>query len=147
MRPMTEKLRVLTVRQPYATLIVRGIKGVENRSRRTNYRGLLLIHAGKVFGRAGNEAVLDIIATHNINAIDAMLLSSPICAPRGVILGQVDLVDCVQDSDSEWAEPGMWHWLLENPQPFPEPIPYKGRQGLWKITAAELEAAREKAEK
>ena len=39
------KYKVLSVRQPYANLIVKGYKDVENRSRRTNYRGLLLIHA------------------------------------------------------------------------------------------------------
>jgi len=40
------KYKVLTVRQPYASLLVSGIKDVENRSRRTNYRGTVLIHAG-----------------------------------------------------------------------------------------------------
>lgn len=39
------KYKVLSVRQPYASLLVGGIKDVENRSRRTNFRGTVLIHA------------------------------------------------------------------------------------------------------
>jgi len=137
-----EKLRVLTVRQPHATLIINRIKDVENRSRRTHYRGSLLIHSAKVFGRANEEAALDTIQTHGINMIDAMLLCSPHWAPRGFILGTVEVVGCVQDSSSEWAEPGKWHWILENPQPWPEPVLWRGQQGLWQITQAELDEKR-----
>jgi hypothetical protein len=38
-------MKALSVRQPYAALICAGVKTVENRSRPTNYRGKLLIHA------------------------------------------------------------------------------------------------------
>jgi hypothetical protein len=39
-------MKTLTVRQPWASLIVTGAKDVENRSWPTSYRGTLLIHAG-----------------------------------------------------------------------------------------------------
>jgi hypothetical protein len=39
-------MRALSVRQPWATLLVKGTKDVENRSWRVSYRGLLLICAG-----------------------------------------------------------------------------------------------------
>jgi len=39
-------MRAVTIRQPWAELIVRGEKDVENRSWRTRHRGPLLIHAG-----------------------------------------------------------------------------------------------------
>jgi len=139
---MSDELKVLTIPQPWAILIINGVKDVENRSRRTHYRGPLLIHSAKSFGRANEEAVLDTIQTRGINVIDAILLCSPRWAPRGFILGTVEVVDCVQDGSSEWAEEGKWHWILENPQPFPEPIPWRGRQGLWSIDAAELEKKR-----
>ena len=139
---MTNELKALTIPQPWATLIINGIKDVENRSRRTHYQGPLLIHSAKSFGRANEEAALDTIQTHGINMVDAMLLCSPHWAPRGFILGTVDVVDCVDNSSSEWAAFGPWHWLLENPQPWPEPVPWRGRQGLWSIDAAELEAAK-----
>lgn len=51
--------------------------------------------------------------------------------PRGVILGTVELLDCVRDSESEWALDGLWHWQLADPQPFETPIPATGKLGLW----------------
>lgn len=43
---MVIKLKVLTLRQPWATLVAEGIKKYEFRSWKTNYRGKILIHAG-----------------------------------------------------------------------------------------------------
>ncbi len=43
--PRLKPLRVLSLRQPWAWLIVNGYKDIENRSWRTNHRGPLLIHA------------------------------------------------------------------------------------------------------
>lgn len=42
-------ITVLSVRQPWAWLLCEGLKNVENRNWRTNYRGELYIHAGKSF--------------------------------------------------------------------------------------------------
>lgn len=39
-------MKVLTLRQPWATLVAEGIKKYEFRSWKTNYRGKVLIHAG-----------------------------------------------------------------------------------------------------
>ena len=39
-------MKVLTIREPWASLIVNGYKKYEFRSWKTNYRGKLLIHAG-----------------------------------------------------------------------------------------------------
>ena len=43
------KIKVLSVRQPWAWLICAGFKDVENRSWKTSYQGRLYIHAGKSF--------------------------------------------------------------------------------------------------
>ncbi len=42
-------MKVLTIKEPYATLIALGIKKYEFRSWKTNYRGDVYIHAGKTF--------------------------------------------------------------------------------------------------
>lgn len=101
--------RVLTVRQPWADAIIHGGKDVENRSWTTGYRGRLWIHAGLGVDR---WAGLDFDET-----------------ARGVLVGHVRLVDVVDDSDSEWAEPGCFHWLLADPTPC-RPRPYPGGLGL-----------------
>jgi hypothetical protein len=109
----------ITIRQPWAQLIIDGHKEIENRSWPTKHRGALVIHAG--LGR-DREAL----------ARFGHLLPDPL--PAGVALGTVDLVDCQLDGytdASEHAEPGFFHWLLTDPEPFPEPIPIRGRLGLW----------------
>jgi hypothetical protein len=52
--------------------------------------------------------------------------------PEGSIIGQVDLIDIVTDSKSEWALPYKKHWIIENPILFDTPIKnVKGRLNLW----------------
>ena len=126
------KYKVLSVRQPYASLLVSGIKDVENRSRRTNYRGTVLIHAGvKVhdvvsFLKTRHEFTVEEIAMMTqMNEVDENDLF-------GCIVGSVEIVDCVQNHPSEWAERGQWHWVCQNAKVFAQPVRnVKGRLGLW----------------
>lgn len=88
------EVRVLTVRQPWAWAIIQGGKDVENRSWPAKHRGPLLIHAGNAFERDGYETVKRLATVPPPPANDFV---------RRAIVGVVELVDCVQDSDSEWA--------------------------------------------
>jgi len=49
-------------------------------------------------------------------------------------VGEVDIVGFERYSKSPWAEAGMYHWQLENPVAYPEPIPYRGQLGLFEVT-------------
>ena len=126
------KYKVLTVRQPYASLLVCGVKDVENRSRRTNYRGTVLIHAGarmhdvvSFLSERQEFTVEEIAIMTQMNEVDEQNLF-------GCIVGSVDIVDCVRDSTSPWAERGQWHWVCRNAKVFSSPIrDVKGRLGLW----------------
>jgi len=109
-------LKVLTVREPWASLIVAGIKDVENRSWRTNFRGRLGIHAGNGVHRDALDAYGHLL--------DGKLV-------HGALIGSVTLVDCIEHSRSKWAEPGMWHWVLADPRKLVHPRPMPGRLGLW----------------
>ena len=53
---MPETYACVSVRQPWADLLVSGIKSVENRSWKCAHRGPLLIHAGKTWGRDEQSA-------------------------------------------------------------------------------------------
>lgn len=46
-------MKALSIKQPWAHLIVSGVKDVENRSWKTNYRGRIFVHASKqtAFGK------------------------------------------------------------------------------------------------
>lgn len=123
-------MKVLTIKQPWATLIMQGDKRFEFRSWQTKYRGDLLIHAGKGIDK---------------NAMKRLAKYLPDEIPLGKILGKVILVDCIrmcpefkemllkENSDiytkSSFSE--NYGWQVENVQVFDEPIEAKGHLSLW----------------
>jgi hypothetical protein len=119
-------MKALTVKQPWASLIAAGIKDVENRSWPTRYRGPLLIHAGAAFDISAKRVVNE-FQGHYVPPRDD-LFRDPM--PRAGIIARIELVDCIRNSGSEWAEPGEWHWILSNAQ-IVEFEPCRGKLGLW----------------
>ena len=112
-------MKALSVIMPWPWLIMKHGKDVENRTWYTNYRGSILIHASK----KPDSQIMEIIAKFHLKNVEKKWC--------GCIVGSVELVDCVQNYNSSWAEPGMWHWVLRNPLLFKEPIPARGSRGLW----------------
>jgi hypothetical protein len=102
----------LSVKQPWAQLIVHGIKDVENRTWRTEYRGPLLICASASPDR---HAFKELAGRDNLTERDrdviAYLQEFP--GPNGVAVGHVHLVDVTDDDAvSRWASSGNRHWVL-----------------------------------
>ena len=120
-----ERLRCLSVRQPWAELIIRGEKDVENRSWATKYRGALLVHAS---GRVDREAM----RAHPLETL-----------PTGALVGVVDVVGCTKEVRSEWHIAGMHGWYLERPRRFVKPIPLRGALGLFCLPADALPSVAE----
>lgn len=96
------------------------LKDVENRTWAPpgNYRGPLLIHAGQRYETRTSVRPCARVERHAR-------------ASHGMILGIVDLVDVVTDSDSPWAMPGHFHWILREPRRFRTAIPALGRRRMW----------------
>lgn len=159
-------MRALTVRQPWAWAIVHGGKDVENRTRNVAgaYRGPVAIHAGLTVAAMDSSYAYSV--SHLLSASGLKLLGDVL--PVGAIIGVVDLVDVHRqdflpspDGDpakfaqcSPWAQydlrpralqvphQSMWHLVLANPRPLAEPIPFRGRLGLWTLpddVAAQIE--------
>lgn len=105
------KLKCLSVRQPYACAILTGQKVEEYRSWPTAYRGPLAIHAAQ-------NLVRDAFADFPNFQADRV--------PRGVILGVVEVIDCVEGGDG-------WAWLLASPRWLAEPVACSGRLGLFTV--------------
>ena len=84
----------LSIRQPWAELIMRGIKTIEVRSRLTHKRERVYVYAS--LGRARPEEEENVRRRHGLD-VDAL--------PRGVLVGTVEIVDCrrVRPSDSDAA--------------------------------------------
>jgi ASCH domain-containing protein len=115
-------VKALSIRQPWAWLIVTGYKDLENRSWRTNYRGPLLIHAG----RAIDPTSLHQIERHYGLRIPAKKLL------RGGIIGTVELIDVVKEHRSPWFDGKGFAWVLANPHPL-DFVEMSGRLGLFDI--------------
>lgn len=121
-------MKVLTIKQPWAVLIIDGYKKYEFRSWKTNYRGKILIHAGMGSEKEMLLKVEDYHLTYH----------------HGAIIGEADVVDCILvddffDQQLRQLDPiiygndhtGLYAWKLENIKKYDEAISIKGKLGLW----------------
>jgi len=136
-------MRALTVRQPYANLIVSGAKTIENRGRLTGVRGLVVIHAGKQ------------VHERYRGATAAEAYDMPPLSPLGEFVGVARIdsshkalsADCYEhecysnphaefptDTLSTLAAP-IFHWVLVDALQFTERGPAaNGSLGFWEPT-------------
>ena len=106
-------MKIISIKQPWAWLIVHGKKDVENRSWPTKYRGPILVHA---------PAKPDRIAKHGLIVDFASL-------DRGGIVGITEIVDCVTTHPSKWFTNAGYAFVLRNSRPLPF-IPCNGALGI-----------------
>jgi len=110
----------LSIRQPWAELILRGVKTIELRKWQTDYRGLLWLHAAKTF---------DPSAPLPPNGEEPF---------RGGFVGCAELESILPIDEQRWEKwrnqhcdtgsfvPGMYAWLISNVLRFKEPIVARG---------------------
>lgn len=131
-------MKAITIKQPWASLIVYGIKDIENRNWRTNFRGRILIHSSA----KGDIAQFGCLQPNQ----RLKVLNTPISRicfndlPFGSIIGSVEIVDCVQNHPSIWADKGVYNWVLANPVLFKNPIPAKGKLSFWEYDGLSMQA-------
>jgi len=123
-------VKVITIKQPWATLIAKGYKEYEFRTWKTKYRGDILIHAGK----GVDKKAMSRFEKYNLDY------------PIGKIIAKAKLTDCVEVnenfrkkvipknplvykgiSDTEWKGYGF---KLENIEEI-NPIDINGKLSLW----------------
>lgn len=145
-------MRAISIWQPWAQLVIAGIKRIETRSWSTAHRGTLVIHAG-LGGTTKRvpSAVLERWAVElGITVADFRHL------PRGVLLGTVEVVDCRMvvphaslatwpEIDRPMAPPpppesamgtylaGGFGWHLDRAAVFQQTLPWKGRQRFFNV--------------
>jgi len=128
-------MKALSIRQPWAWLIVNGHKDVENRSwaRMPRYVGPLLIHASKGCTRAEYEEAVSyahgVDPSINVPSLDSL--------DRGGIVGRVFMEGCVDRSLSPWFF-GPIGLALSRPQRL-DFIPYKGQLGFFEVPDSLIE--------
>lgn len=118
----------LSVRQPWAWLIVHGYKDVENRNWSTNYHGPVLIHAAKGCTADEWEACWLFVAGFSPDL--AARIPRPAYIERGGIIGQATITGCVFSHSSPWFC-GPYGFVLTGARPLPF-IACKGALGFFK---------------
>lgn len=137
-------MKALTIWQPWASMAAVEIKEYETRGYPTNYRGAIVIHAGKksvneVWSAYLDERAREVIC-RRLHFTDQTGLE---VFPLGCVLATANLVDCIKItpeftstlSQDELAlgdyTLGRYAWKLAGVKMFPAPIPARGQQGLW----------------
>jgi len=124
-------MKALSVRQPWAWLLVNGHKDIENRSWQNSFRGPLLIHAGKAMTQTEYLDVLDFLASKERLQHLADMLPAPADLERGGIVGSVEVIGCFNDHPSPWFM-GEYGFLVRNQKPLPF-RPFAGMLGLFEV--------------
>lgn len=147
-------MKAITLWQPWASLVACGAKKYETRSWPTNYRGPIAIHAAK---RPFNT---DVYLDRELHSFAEALQLPDIYSfeklPYGCVIATAQLIGCylmyqnpvdhvryyLDEYDraivptarelffGDWA-PGRYAWKLDNVKMLDNPIPAKGKQGLW----------------
>jgi len=127
-------MKAITICQPWAEMIARGVKRIENRTWPTAYRGPLAIHAGKSLAWLKRENAAEWIDRYGVALPQAGEMAF------GAFIAVAELVGCVpvdelpaELEDHPFAE-GPWCWILANVRRI-EPIICPGQLALWTPSA------------
>jgi hypothetical protein len=132
----------LSVMQPWASLLLAGVKRFDTRPWHTAHRGLLAIHASRKLTRDGRalcarEPVRWLLRHTGHDDIRTL--------PCGGVLGTVNLLRCVRVEDLDLDalseterslgdfSPGRWAWEMADPARWPMPVTVRGRLGLFEL--------------
>lgn len=126
-------MKVLTIKEPFASLIKEKIKTIETRSWKTKYRGELYIHASKA------PKKIDIVKNKELGELIKNLKQE-----NGYIICKCNLVDCIymdetfleqiKNNKTEYIcgnyKLGRYAWILKDVTPVPK-IQAKGKLNIW----------------
>jgi len=124
-------MKVISIKQPWASLIINGYKIYEFRTWKTKYRGKLLIHSSKTIDKKAAKRFEHLNLEY----------------PLGKIIGEVELKDCLElndilakeifDKDNNVYKNVLNHegyaWRLENIKKYDTHVTLNGKLGLWEF--------------
>ena len=134
-------MKAISIRQPWAWLIVNGYKTIENRTWSTKTRDEVLIHASKLLTKTSYNAVKQLIQNDPRIAHVADLLPPVTELPTGGIVGIVQITGCVPTSDDPWFVDTGYGCELAGGRPLPF------RPGKGKLNFLEVPWAKESTRK
>lgn len=140
-REETEPGLALSLRQPWAWMVVHGGKGIENRRWNTRFRGSFLVHAAK--GMTNDEYDDALYFARQVD--DSLVIPEPKQLARGGIIGRARLVDVIpphdmatlpalaEACDHPWHMPDQYGFVLADVAPLPFRA-LRGELGFFKVS-------------
>lgn len=147
-------MKLISLWEPWATLMAIGAKRIETRSWQTSYRGWLAIHASK--GGLAKAQMRDIMSDPMFSEALAGVELSPghivavaelrACIPTDLLLNRShstygDMLTQSEEAFGDYHE-GRFGWVTLKLFRLPRPIPYKASQGLCDVRPDALEEIR-----
>ncbi len=128
-------MKVLSIKEPFASLISLGIKKIETRSWKTNYKGEIYIHASLTRSKIDDERKEKLLK----------LLPDNYSFKQGYVICKGYLKDCILMDDAflkkiknyktEFLcghyEKGRYAWMIDDVTLLDKKIPAKGKLGIW----------------
>ncbi len=157
-------MKVISLLQPWAILVALDLKGIETRSRASNHRGPLAIHASKGFPVWARElCALEPFKTALFGENGRFISYHDL--PLGAVLATCQMMECClikedglyklfpgqphrkpeyygplpgepERSFGDYT-PGRYAYIWDEPKLLPKPVPAKGMLGLWEWTPPE----------
>lgn len=115
-------MKVISIRQPWAWLIIHAGKDIENRDWCTNFRGPVAIHASKFVPTPAEISKIETSMKVQIRRIELRY---------GGIIGTAEITDCVSEHASPWFF-GGYGFVLVRPRPV-KFHPLLGRLGIFEV--------------
>jgi hypothetical protein len=140
-------MRALSIKNPWALLIAHGIKPIENRTFKIHFRGRIYIHCSAKSLHGYIKAMFTDQQWNALSTEQRFMIGGK--WPNGCIIGEVDIIDCVRNHKSVWAEHKttrirklngvkievevpVYNWILANPVLYDKPIEnVKGALSFW----------------
>ncbi len=138
---MNTPTHALSLRQPWAWMVVHGGKGIENRRWNTNRRGEFLIHAAK--GMTRDEYDDAVYFAREVNP--KLVVPAFAALERGGIVGRARIVDVLPPCSAEpslfqkpcthpWHMPAQFGFVLEGVEALPFRA-LRGELGFFRVSA------------
>ena len=131
-------MKVLSIKEPFASLIKEKVKLIETRSWKTNYRGIIYIHASLKKINTKDERIKKLL---KIIPDKQMQYGNIICKCilEDCIYMDKDFINKIKKDKQEYLcghyEIGRYAWILKVVEVLKKPLPAKGRLGIWNFNS------------
>lgn len=125
-------MKALSIKEPYASLICRGVKTIETRSFKTKYRGELYIHASKT--KNNKDHIYKLKGLYKEEDLKPGFIICK-CTLSDCIYMDENFIKLVKKNKTEELcgnyAIGRYAWILKDITPLKKPILIKGKLGIW----------------